>query len=310
MKKNKVVVAGAGTMGTSLAQIFAGNGFDVTLYNRSPEGLKRAEKLIELNQAGLVDEGLQSAESSKKIIESIVLSTDKNEFSDCAFVVENIVENMEAKHSFWHEISEIAPDEAVLTTNTSGLCITEMAEAVKLPERFAGMHFWNPPHIVPLVEIIRGEKTNDKTVNAVYEMAEKIGKKPIAMKKEMKGFIGNRLQHALLREAAHIVESGAATIEDVDKAVKFGIGFRYACVGPFETADFGGLDTFSKVAEYLMPDLSKADNAQMLSERAQKQWYGVKNGKGFYDYPENAAEEAIMTRDKNFIKLYKTFYGK
>lgn len=307
-KVKKIVVAGAGTMGISLVQIFAGYNFDVLLYNRSAEGLERAKKLIAVNQEGLVNEGMETASQSADIIKKIRLSCDKNEFADCDFVIENIVENMDAKHVFWKEISEIAPDKAVLTTNTSGLNITEISKAVKYPQRFAGMHFWNPPHLVPLVEIIKGEKTDEDTVEVIYGLTEFVGKKPVVVQKEIKGFIGNRLQFAMLREAMNIVESGAATIEDVDKAVKYGIGFRYACIGPFETADFGGLNTFNNVSQYLMPDLSSKKDAPMIRERAEKGDYGIKTGAGFYEYPDDEAENAIRKRDEKFIRLYKAFY--
>ncbi|MDR0491066.1 MAG: 3-hydroxyacyl-CoA dehydrogenase family protein, partial [Oscillospiraceae bacterium] len=204
----------------------------------------------------------------------------------------------------------ISPEDAILTSNTSGLSLTEIAKAVKKPERFCGMHWVNPPHIVPLVEVIKGEKTSDATADAVYENAVSVGKKPIIVKKDVPGFVLNRIQFAILRESMNIVENGIASIEDVDNSLKYGLGMRYAAIGPFETADFGGLDTFYNIASYLFADLSDRKTVNdMLSDLFNSESYGVKSGKGFYDYSNGKDKEAIRRRDKMFIKLAECLYS-
>ena len=172
------------------------------------------------------------------------------------------------------------------------------------------MHWVNPPHLIPLVEVIAGDKTAEETLTIVKEVAESIHKKPVLVKKDVPGFILNRLQFSVLREALNIVENGIASAEDVDNVMKYGLGMRYAGIGPFETVDLGGLDTFYNVASYLFRDLSDVKEVKgLLAELYQKGDFGTKTGKGFYDYSGDKAEKAIDKRDKTFIKLAKCLYS-
>lgn len=308
MNNNKVVLAGAGTMGASLAQVYALAGWETVLYNRSESGLERAATLIELNQTTLVSQGLYTEAESAAMYTRLTMTTDKTVFSDAALVVESIAENLEIKQNFWKEISPLVPEEALLATNTSGLHISQIAEAVHLPQRFIGQHWLNPPHLLPLCELIVGDKTNDDTVASMRELIYKLGKEPVVVR-DINGFIINRIQFAVLREALHIVESGAASFEDVDMALKAGMGLRYSILGPFGIADFGGLDVFRHVSEYLNEDLCNSKTVSpLLTELTDNNKFGVKSGYGFYDYSGEKSEQAIRDRDSQYIALAKVLY--
>lgn len=309
MAKDRIVIAGAGVMGASMAQIYAEYGYGVTIYDKFPEGLKKGKELIAINQETAVAEGKLTADQSKALIERIKFAPSMDCFKEADYSVECIFERMDIKHEFWAEASALAPKEAILTSNTSGLSLTEMAKVVVHPERFCGMHWVNPPHIVPLVEVIKAEKTSDATVDAVYANAVAVGKKPIKVK-DAPGFALNRLQFAILREAMYIVENGIASAEDVDNAFKYGLGMRYAAIGPFETADLGGLDTFYNIASYLFADLSdRKDVNPMLADLFNAGAYGVKSQKGYYDYSNGKDKEAIQHRDEMFLKLKECLWG-
>lgn len=301
-------IAGAGTMGSSMAETFAKYGYSVKLYDLFPEALDRAKHLIGLNQETEVKEGILTEEASRKLLSGIAYEKDMRCFADADFLIEAVKEDIDVKQKFWAEASAVVPEDSVLASNTSGLSITKVAEAVIKPERFCGMHWINPPHIIPLVEVIMGKKSSEEAAGVVYELAVAVGKKPV-MVKDAPGFVLNRIQFAIMRECLHIAEQGIASIEDIDNVMKHGLGMRYACLGPFQVADLGGLDVFYNIASYLFADLSCAKKPfHKLKEHAEDKEYGVKSGKGFYDYSGGKADEVIRFRDEAFTKLAKCLH--
>ena len=305
----RIVIAGAGTMGSSMGETFAKYGYDVTLYDIFPSALEKAGNLIRLNQETEVAEHVVTPEESAALLERIRYSEDKACFEGADLVVEAILEKLDVKHAFWAEISALVPEDAILASNTSGLSITAIAEVVKRPERFGGMHWINPPHLIPLIEVIQGKKTDDETAAAIRDMALAVEKKPVIVQ-DAPGFALNRIQLAVLRECLHIVEQGIATPEAVDDVMKYGLGMRYACLGPFEVCDLGGLDIFYNIASYLFEDLADGKAPfGMLADRFEKGQYGVKTAAGFYDYAGGKDAEKIKYRDRMFTKISKCLFN-
>jgi len=313
MKANdvkKIGIAGAGTMGSGIALIFALKGFEAVVTDVAEKHLENARRIISINQSSLIEEGIITRAEAEAALKNICFSTEKKVFSDADIIIEAIIEKLDVKQDFWKEIEGIAKEDAIFATNTSGLSITAISEKLKRKGRFIGMHWWNPPHIIPLIEITRGNETDDETVNTLTELVKMIGKESVVVQKDARGFIGNRLQFAVFREALNIVEQGIADIEDVDKAMKYGPGFRYPVLGPLETADLGGLDTFYYISSYLFKELSDAkEPLPLLKELMDSKKLGVKSGSGFYDYSEGKDELAMKRRDKNFFKMLKHIHN-
>ncbi len=309
MEIKKIVVAGAGTMGASMAQIFARYGYEVTLYNHRQKTLDKATGKISDNVKTLVETKALTDAEAESLRAALSYTVDLNCFQDCDLVVENLTEVFAVKEAFYTQISELVRPDTIVATNTSGLSINKLGASVKDPSRFLGMHWFNPPHLVPLIEIIKGDTTTDEAAQTIYDLSLSVGKKPVIVQKDVPGFAGNRLQFAVLREALDMVEKGIISPEGIDDVMKYGLGFRYACLGPLEVADFGGLDTFYHISEYLMKDLCDSkEPPALLKEHFENQEFGVKNEKGFYDYSDGKAAEATQKRDEAFLKLFHALY--
>lgn len=309
MEIKKIVVAGAGTMGASMAQIFARYGYEVTLYNHRQETLDKAKRKISDNVKTLVETKELTDAEAESLLAALSYTIDMDCFKDCDLVVENLTEVPAIKDAFYTQISELVRLDTIVATNTSGLSINKLGASVKDPSRFLGMHWFNPPHLVPLIEIIKGDTTTDEAAQTIYDLSLSVGKKPVIVQKDVPGFAGNRLQFAVLREALDMVEKGILSPEGIDNVMKYGLGFRYACLGPLEIADFGGLDTFYHISEYLMKDLCDSkEPPALLKEHFENQEFGVKSEKGFYDYSDGKAADATQKRDEAFLKLFHALY--
>lgn len=235
----KVACYGAGTIGSSFAAYFAMKKLPCAVFVRSEESAGRARAAIDKIVKSLVD--FKIVENADVINDLITITTDPKEaFSDCGFIQENGPENYEAKQKMIEIVDEYAPADAIFATSSSGLLITEMAKFSKHPERCITAHPFNPPHLIPLVEMAKGEKTSQEVVDTAVAFYKSIGKEPIVLQKEMVGFVANRLAHALWREEIALVCEGVVTLEECDKAICYGPGLRWAIMGPGLGYELGG----------------------------------------------------------------------
>jgi 3-hydroxybutyryl-CoA dehydrogenase len=284
---------GTGTMGHGTAVMFAKAGYNVRMYGRTQESIDRGLKGIRNALQTYRDHQLVTESEVPEIMARIQGVTSLAEAArDADFVIESVAEELAVKHAIFKQLDKLCPAHTIFATNTSGLSPTAVAEAIDRKDKFVVAHFWNPPHLVPLVEVVPGKYTAQETVDTTWALMEKIGKKPVALKREALGFIGNRLQLALLREAMYIVEQGIATPEAVDATVRYSLGRRYGVTGPLESADLGGLDIFQSIAAYLFPDLcNDTTSPALLAGPVARGDLGSKTGKGFYDWsPEVLAK--------------------
>jgi 3-hydroxybutyryl-CoA dehydrogenase len=287
-----VAVIGAGLMGHGIALEFAASGRAVRLHDLSAELLHDAMKRADVGLHALTRTGRLSASDVNASIDRIGTSTN---LVDCVgaadLVVEAASENLALKKKIFEQLDLSAPAHAILASNTSTFLPSAYASSTNRPERVVGVHYYNPPHLLPGVEIIRGPETSDQTATTVVALYTSIGKKPAVIQKEIQGFIGNRLQVALLREAMSIVESGIATAPEVDALVRTTFGKDLPNAGPFERARSAGLKATVELFEANLPKLSNSrELPDLLCQRVESGELGVKTGKGFYDWTPESTE--------------------
>lgn len=278
----KVMVIGAGQMGSGIAQVCAQAGFDVKLNDIKQEFYERGLGVMTKNLSRDVEKGRKTEEEKAAILGRITMSLDLQDASDVDIIIEAAVENMEVKQSIFKQLDGIAQSHAILATNTSSLPITEIAAVTNRPEQVIGMHFMNPVPVMKLVEIIRGLATTDEVYKAVEEMTVKLAKTPVEVN-DFPGFISNRILLPMINEAIYALYEGVASKEAIDDVMKLGMNHP---MGPLTLADFIGLDTCLSIMEILHEGLgdSKYRPCPLLRKYVAAGWLGKKSGKGFYIY--------------------------
>jgi len=307
---SRIAVVGAGTMGANIAGAFARIGCDVRITDLNQRQLRNGMRILESSQKMLVDAKLLTQRRAHLALERVTWTVNLGSTCDnVQLLIEAVPEDLSLKKRMFRQFDELCPKKTVLASNTSGLAISEIASATKRPALVAGMHFWNPPHIIPLVEVTKGKKTSDATGRLLMAIARWIGKCPILVNHDIPGFVGNRLQFAVLREALYLLSEGVASAEDIDAAMTAGPGLRYGLLGPLRTADLGGLDVFHTISSYLFGELSAAkEPPALLSDLVKRKKLGAKTGHGFYKYTKRDAKKTIAQRDRvllGFLNILK-----
>ncbi len=288
---SQVTLLGAGMIGNTLALHFAKAGYQVRLFSRTQQTLDRALSSVRSNLPALLQGQPDIEKEIEKIISRIKTTRDMSEaVANSPIIIESVAEDLKIKQEVFKELDQMCPKDTILGTNTSVISVTAIASKSKNRNRIVGTHFWFPAHLIPLVEVAKGKDTSDETMEITYQFMKKAGKHPIKCLKDVPGFVANRLQHALAREAISIVEHGIADAATVDEAVVNSFGLRLGVRGPIEGADMAGLDLMLAIHNTVLKDLEASPNpSPLLKEKVKKGELGAKSGKGFYDNwtPEN-----------------------
>ncbi len=303
MQSSDYAVLGAGLMGVGIATHFIRHGHEVLLYDPDPQRLAEAPAVASGILAELSDVGQFDNDEREAALARLRVTGDLNAVARARLLIEAIPERLELKHALYEQLEGLIADDAVIASNTSGLPPDELAARMTHPQRLLIAHFWHPPHLIPLVEIVPGSATEPRHLAAVQALLGEMDLEAVLLERAAPGFVGNRLQFAVLREALHIVHSGIASAEVVDQVMRASLGRRYAMVGPLEAADMTGLATVADIARHLFPELATGDEMMALVEqRLQRGDSGQRSGRGFYLWDE-ARRERIQRRRAHQLRF-------
>ncbi len=311
----KVSIIGAGVMGHGIGLTYAQHGYRVALNDLNETILANAMSHIRDELRTLAENELISPEMTETTLSRITSTTQlKEAVKDTDFVTEAVWEDLELKQTIFRDIEMLCPEHTILASNTSALLLKDIAVHCQRKDKVVITHWVNPPHLVPLVEVVAGEETSATTMDLAYNLLKKLKKVPVKIRREIPGFILNRLQAALMREVWSLWQQGIASAEDIDLAMKASLGFRWAAVGPLETADLGGLDIFHKVMGRLFKVINDShDPPEELKKMIDEGKLGLKSGQGFFEYDVSYFEEGeaarVKERNRKHIQLLKLWYS-
>jgi len=301
-----VTVLGTGNMGPGIALQFAQAGYHVLMWGPDEKYKEEGLSNLKMNVGDMVREGIMDRQKASKVLSNARVTADLNEAAgDARFIVEAIPEVLELKQDMFGNLEEICSEETIFASNTSTLLPTALSAKMKHRERLLVAHFWNPAHLAPLVEVCGSPATSPEVIETTMAILKKIGNKPVLMRKEILGFIGNRIMHAMNREALALISAGVCDAEDIDMVVNTSFGPRFANLGPMEYLDFSGLDLVRNIQGYLYGDLDNTTGVLPMVDRLVSEGnLGIKTGKGLYNWSgkENRIREK---RDREFIRRLK-----
>lgn len=301
----KVGIVGTGMMGSSIAALLLGYGHEVVVIGRSDESCVKCRNSINSIFNELISGELISQSFKEECLSQLKIVMDYNEINDADFIFEAVVERISDKTSVYKLIEQHCKESTPIISSTSGIVADDLVGGIKIKERFIVAHFWNPAHLIPLVEVLESKYTNERTLKATLELLNNIERKVILLKKAIPGFIGNRIMHAMYREALYLVEQGVATPQEIDDTILYSFGQRFSSVGLLEYYDSCGLDLQYDVQSYLLSDLSNSKEPQkILMDCYNKGNLGPKTGKGIYDWSKIDFSDFQRRKSAPFYKYF------
>ncbi|MGH2910601.1 MAG: 3-hydroxyacyl-CoA dehydrogenase NAD-binding domain-containing protein [Solirubrobacteraceae bacterium] len=298
---NRATIMGTGTMGPGMGAVLARAGLQVTLFDVAPEALERARGMVDVVR-GVLDR-LEVPDQGG----TVSLQSDRDAALDgTEILIEAVPEQADLKRRLFAEVEErIAPD-AIIASNTSGIPVTALAEGLAHPERVVGWHWSNPPHLIPMNEVIPGERTSPEVTAAIQGLTRRIGYHPVTLRKEVPGFVENRVLYAIMRECLALVDEGVIDVEGLDLCVKWGIGYKLAVVPPIQLLDMAGLDIYTSVAGYLNASLSNETGVSSTATGLKDDGkLGIKSGAGFFEYTPDRTKELAQQRAGALVAVRK-----
>lgn len=303
----RVSVLGLGTMGHGIAQTMASAGCQVRTFDASPDARGSLCQRIATNLRQMVAVGIIEETAINEIVGRITVCDSLTEaLTGADFVTEAVIEDLKLKQELFEQIEPLVEPETILASNTSSYPMTDISARMRHAERAIVTHWFNPPHIVPVVEVVPGAKTSDETTQTVYGFLDHIGKTPVLVNQEIPGFLVNRVQCAMFREIWDLLDRKIASPEDIDRAIRGSMGLRLAALGPLAIVDYAGWDVTAGVYQNLIPHL-RCDHAlpERIDRLVQDQNFGAKSGQGVFKYPSESIDQSIADRDNTYLELIK-----
>jgi 3-hydroxyacyl-CoA dehydrogenase len=297
----RAAVIGTGTMGPGMGAVLARAGIAVAMYDVSEEALDRAQTGVGLAEGVLGQLATPHVEGG-----SIRYTADlADALEDVDFVFEAVPEKLEIKHDVFRNLERHVAADTILASNTSGIPITKIAEGCENPDRVVGTHWSNPPHLIPMIEVIPGARTSEETVDAAVALVGRIGYEAV-VEREVPGFVENRILYAIMREAVDLVDRGIIDADGMDRCVRWGIGYKLAVIGPMELLDMAGLDIYQAVGSYLNQDLSNSTEvSKTITDRTAEGKLGMKTGEGLYEYTPERIDQLRAERARKLVAVRK-----
>lgn len=304
-----VAIIGLGTMGPGMATRLARGGLAVRVHDTSPAAVERAKAMLPLARGVLDRLGVAAPDGGEG---EVTFAADlASAVTGADLVIENVPENLEVKAAVYRALDPLVPADTIVASDTSGIPITELQRFLSNPARLVGMHWSNPPHIIPMIEVIGGEKTAPATVEAIVALIRSLGLLPVVVKKDVPGFVENRVLYALLREAIDLVERGVIDAEGLDTVVSWGIGYKLSVIGPMALLDMAGLDIYRSVSSFLNADLAdRKDVSTFVTEKTDAGKLGIKSGEGLFSYTPERVAELQAERAKRLVAVRRALEGR